>query len=38
MVVFYQVDARMVDLESNVVVWAGQHKIKKYVERPPLGL
>jgi len=37
-IVFYQVDARMVDLESNVVVWAGQHKIKKYIERPPLGL
>ncbi|MFQ5530342.1 MAG: penicillin-binding protein activator LpoB [Gemmatimonadota bacterium] len=37
-IVFYQVDARLVDLESNVVVWAGQHKIKKYIERPPLGL
>jgi hypothetical protein len=36
-VVFYQVDARIVDLESNVVVWAGQHKIKKYIERPSLG-
>ncbi len=33
-IVFYQVDARIVDLESNVVVWAGQHKIKKYIERP----
>lgn len=37
-IVFYQVDARIVDLESNIVVWAGQHKIKKYIERPPLGL
>jgi len=37
-IVYYQVDARMVDLESNVVVWAGQHQIKKYIERPPLGL
>ena len=37
-IVFYQVDARLVDLESNVVVWAGQHKIKKYIERPPLGI
>jgi len=37
-IVFYQVDARIVDLESNVVVWVGQHKIKKYVERFPLGL
>jgi uncharacterized protein (TIGR02722 family) len=37
-IVFYQVDARLIDLESNAVVWAGQHKIKKYIERPPLGL
>lgn len=37
-VVFYQVDARLVDLESNLVVWAGQHEIKKYIERKPLGL
>ncbi len=37
-IVFYQVDARIVDLQSNIVVWAGQHKIKKYIERPPLGL
>ncbi|NIP79835.1 MAG: penicillin-binding protein activator LpoB, partial [Gemmatimonadetes bacterium] len=33
-VVFYQVDATLTDLESNVKVWAGQHKIKKYIERP----
>ncbi len=32
-IVFYQVDATMVDLESNEKVWTGQHKIKKYVER-----
>ena len=37
-IVFYQVDAQLVDLESNIVVWAGQHKIKKYIERTPLGL
>ena len=37
-VLFYQVDATLVDLESNVKVWAGQHKIKKYVERRRLGL
>jgi len=37
-IVFYQVDARLVDLESNAVVWAGQHKIKKYIERKPFGL
>lgn len=37
-IVFYQVDAQLVDLESNGVVWAGQHKIKKYIERKPFGL
>jgi uncharacterized protein (TIGR02722 family) len=33
-VVFYQVDATLVDLESNEKVWTGQHKIKKYIEKP----
>lgn len=32
-VVFYQVDATLVDLETNEKVWVGQHKIKKYIER-----
>lgn len=36
-VVYYQVDATLTDLESNVRVWAGQHKIKKYIERKRLG-
>ena len=36
-IVFYQVDATLVDLESNAKVWFGQHKIKKYVERRPFG-
>lgn len=30
---FYQVDLTLVDLSSNRVVWAGQQKIKKSVER-----
>ncbi len=30
---FYQVDAALVDLETNAKVWVGQHKIKKYVQR-----
>jgi len=30
---YYQVDASLVDLESNAKVWVGQHKIKKYVQR-----
>lgn len=33
-VVYYQVDATLVDIESNQKVWTGQHKIKKYIERP----
>ena len=37
-VVFYQVDASIVDLETNTKVWVGQHKIKKYVERARFGL
>jgi hypothetical protein len=37
-VVFYQVDASLVDLETNTKVWVGQHKIKKYVERARFGL
>ncbi len=36
-VVFYQVDATLIDLESNAKVWFGQHKIKKYIERRPFG-
>jgi penicillin-binding protein activator len=36
-VIFYQVDATLTDLESNVRVWAGQHQIKKYIERPRIG-
>lgn len=36
-VIFYQVDATLTDLESSVRVWAGQHQIKKYIERPRIG-
>ena len=37
-VVFYQVDAALIDLETNTKVWVGQHKIKKYIERARFGL
>jgi penicillin-binding protein activator len=37
-VVFYQIDASLIDLETNAKVWVGQHKIKKYVERARFGL
>src|SRR5690554_4437117 len=36
-VVYYQIDARLVDLESNEKVWTGQHRIKKYIERSRFG-
>ena len=36
-VTYYQVDATLVDLESNAKVWIGQHRIKKYVDRRRLG-
>ena len=32
-VVFYQVDLSLTDLESNVRIWVGQKKLKKFVER-----
>lgn len=33
-IVFYQVDLALVDVQSNAKIWVGQHKIKKFVERP----
>lgn len=36
-IVFYQIDAFLVDLESNQKVWIGQHKIKKYIDRRRVG-
>ena len=32
-IVFYQIDATLIDLESNTKIWIGQHKIKKYIQR-----
>jgi hypothetical protein len=32
-VIYYQVDATLIDLESNEKVWVGQKQIKKYIER-----
>jgi PBP1b-binding outer membrane lipoprotein LpoB len=37
-VVFYQVDLTLTDLETNSRVWVGQHKIKKFIDRPRWGL
>jgi hypothetical protein len=36
-IVFYQIDAFLVDVESNQKVWIGQHKIKKYIDRRRIG-
>jgi uncharacterized protein (TIGR02722 family) len=30
---FYQVDATLIDLETNAKVWVGQYKIKKYIQQ-----
>ena len=35
--VTYQVDATLVDLESNAKVWVGQHRIKKVIDRRRIG-
>lgn len=36
-IVFYQVDATLIDVESNLKVWTGQHKIKKLIDRPRIS-
>lgn len=36
-VVLYQVDLNLTDLESNVRVWVGQKKLKKFVQRRRRG-
>lgn len=37
-VVYYQVDMTLTSLESNERVWVGQHRIKKFIDRPRFGL
>ena len=32
-VVFYQVDLTLTNVETNVKIWLGQHKIKKFITR-----
>jgi uncharacterized protein (TIGR02722 family) len=36
-VVYYQINATLVDLESNEKVWTGQKETKKYIQRPRFG-
>lgn len=33
----YQIDATLIDLESNAKVWVGQHRIKKVIDRRRIG-
>jgi penicillin-binding protein activator len=37
-VVYYQVDATLIDLESNIKIWVGQHQIKKVITRSRFGV
>ena len=30
---FYQIDATLIDLETNAKIWVGQHKIKKFIQK-----
>ncbi len=35
--VFYQVDMQLTDIETNKIVWPGQKRIKKVIDRPKFG-
>ena len=37
-VVFYQVNLKLLDVQSNQIVWNGQKQIKKVVVRSAVGL
>lgn len=37
-VVFYQTNLKLLDVETNMIVWNGQNKIKKIVKRAKFGL
>lgn len=34
-IIYYQVNATLIDLETNEKAWVGQYEIKKYIERDP---
>lgn len=36
-VITYQIDATLVDVQSNAKVWVGQHRIKKLIDRRRIG-
>jgi uncharacterized protein (TIGR02722 family) len=35
-VVYYQIDLQLVNIETNIIAWQGQHKIKKDITRPSI--
>ncbi len=37
-VVTFQVNLKLVNMETNVIVWNGEHKINKYITRAAFGL
>ena len=37
-IVLYQIDLNLVDIQTNRIVWPGQHKIKKYIGKGRLKL
>lgn len=37
-VTFYQVDLKLIDMESNIEVWNGQKKIQKFQKKSSFGL
>jgi uncharacterized protein (TIGR02722 family) len=34
-IIYYQVNATLIDLETNEKAWVGQYEIKKYIEQDP---
>ncbi|MDD4004581.1 MAG: penicillin-binding protein activator LpoB [Elusimicrobiaceae bacterium] len=37
-IVYYQTNLKLIDIQSNRIVWNGEKKIKKYVSRSSMGL
>lgn len=33
-VVYYQIDLSLIDLEDNIIIWAGQKSIRKHIRKP----
>lgn len=37
-IIYYQVDATLISVETGQKIWIGQHRIKKYIERRRIGM